>query len=127
VVIEIKETSMRKEPLYPHIPKNKSPMPGEKEIHSIRRIATEFRKGILGKKSSKAWCFGVCAALQGYLELCGYKCRLVNGTVGDWDHYWLEYDGIIIDPTADQFKTPEGEDMPPVYIGIKPDWYKTEN
>ena len=116
---------MSKEPLYPHIPRSKSSIPVAKE-NEIRRIATGFRKGILGKKSSKAWCFAVSSALVGYLELCGYPCQLVEGTVGDWGHYWLEYNGIIIDPTADQFRTPEGKDMPPVYIGVKPAWYKTE-
>jgi hypothetical protein len=116
---------MPKEPLYPHIPKSKSSIPAVKE-NEIRRIATGFRKGMLGNKSSVAWCFAVSSALAGYLNFGGYPCEVAQGMVGNWEHYWLEYSGIIIDPTADQFKTPEGKDMPPVYIGVKPAWYKTE-
>ena len=42
-----------------------------------------------------------------------------------FNHYWLKLpDGRILDPTASQFKTPEGEEMPKMYLGEKPKWYK---
>lgn len=97
----------------------------------LRRIVTEFRKGILGRRSSVSMCFAVCAPLQGYLSMLGYETQMIEGAmkyrdVGvNCEHYWLLlHDGRIIDPTADQFNAPGGSAMPKVYIGEKPKWYR---
>lgn len=97
----------------------------------LHRIVSGFRKGILGKRSSAAMCFAVCAPLQGYLSMLGYDAEMVEGKMRYKDvginseHYWLRLsDGRIIDPTADQFKAPDGSQMPAVYIGEKPEWYR---
>lgn len=40
-------------------------------------------------------------------------------------HFWITLkDGRIVDPTASQFNKMGNEDMPNVYIGDKPSWYK---
>jgi len=99
----------------------------KKEFNKLLRDATNFRKGILEGQPSKAMCFAVAAPLQGYLSFTGLKCRLIEGGVGEWVHFWIELpDGTILDPTADQFESPDGLKMPPVYIGKKPDWYLQE-
>ena len=91
----------------------------------LLRLVTDFRKGILGKHDSESWCFMVCAPLEGFLPLWGYTAKLTDGHVCGLPHVWLTLpDGQIVDPTADQFKKPNGESMPPVYIGEKPEWYK---
>ena len=65
-----------------------------------------------------------CYALVGYLHFAGYDCSLVQGAIGDWEHFWIQLpSGSIIDPTADQFKQPDGNPMPKVYHGEKPNWY----
>lgn len=90
----------------------------------IVRIATNFREGFLGKRPSNAMCFALCCTLVGYLRFCGYKCDVDKGTIGDWNHYWIRLPGgTILDPTADQFKQPDGQSMPVVYYGKRPEWY----
>lgn len=95
----------------------------------LHRIALDFRRGILGDNPSAWMCFAVCAPLQGFLSMLGYQTELINGCLLDGDgdelcHYWLKLpDGRIIDPTADQFSTPE-RPMPEVYIGKLPEWYQ---
>jgi hypothetical protein len=65
-------------------------------------------------------CFAVSSALAGYLEFCGYTCKLTEGQVGEWNHCWLTFpDSTILDATADQFG------LPSVYIGTKPENYLT--
>jgi hypothetical protein len=94
------------------------------------KITGQFTKGVLGKRTSKDMCFAVCAPLQSYLSLlCETPSDLIEGEikVGKQlhSHYWLRLlDGRILDPTANQFKTPDGKDMPMVYLGKKPTWYK---
>jgi hypothetical protein len=98
---------------------------------TLKKIVADFRKGILDGRDSKYMCFAVCAPLQGYLSMIGYKSRLVQGEIKPsvdilTNHYWLELpDGRIVDPTADQFSTPE-RPMPQVYIGKLPEWYHVE-
>ena len=92
--------------------------------HKLSKICAEFRDGILKGRSSLDMCFAVCSPLQSFLEGFGYETELVMGYVGIGNHYWLRLpDGTIIDPTADQFNYRPKIKMPPVYIGIKPDWY----
>ena len=92
---------------------------------ALRKIVTGFRRGLLGNRPSTQMCFTVCAPLQGLLEIYGHKTEMVEGDFGHTNHFWLRFsDGRIIDPTADQFKKPDGGKMPRVYIGEKPEWYK---
>lgn len=74
-------------------------------------------------------CFAVCLPLYHYLILCGYDVSLIEGEIETFDdvcnHFWIKLkDGQIIDPTADQFKKPSGDNMPKIYFGDKPSWYK---
>lgn len=96
-----------------------------KEQIKLKKIVEEFRGGLLDHRPSGSMCFMVSSALAGYLSFSGYDCKLTKGYVGECEHFWLTLpDGIIIDPTADQFPQPTGDDMPKVYIGEKPDWYR---
>ena len=89
------------------------------------QIASQFRRGLLGNRPSTQQCFTVCAPLQSFLSLHGIECELVEGDFGHTNHFWLKLkDGRILDPTADQFRKPDGGKMPRVYIGEKPEWYK---
>jgi len=91
----------------------------------IVRIAGDFRDGFLNKSPSNSMCFALCCALVGYLRFCGYDCDVDKGVIGDWNHYWIKLPkSLILDPTADQFKKPDGSPMPQVYYGEKPVWYK---
>jgi hypothetical protein len=94
----------------------------------LHLIAARVRKRILGRKPSRDQCFVVCSSLQGTLLALGYDPTLVVGEInGEHDHIWLRLpDGRILDPTADQFKTPTGEPMPAVYLGPLPTWYAPE-
>ena len=94
----------------------------------ILKIATSFTKGILNKNDPKAMCFKVVYPLLSYLYLYGLYTDLIEGEIETeneiWNHFWLELpDGRILDPTASQFKTPDGEEMPKIYLGEKPEWY----
>ena len=81
--------------------------------------ASEFRKGILGKKNSYMMCFAVCAPLVPYLyQADGIRSRLVEGSFGDCNHFWIELeDGRVLDPTADQFNGHCTTTFPLVYLG----------
>jgi len=97
----------------------------------LQHIVEEFRAGLLDGQASAGWCFMVSSALAGYLSFLGYQARLTRGNIDigeeEAEHFWLTLqEGLIIDPTADQFKQPTGHDMPPVFIGIKPAWYREE-
>lgn len=91
----------------------------------IIQIIKGFRGGMLGNRKAKSMCFMTCYALVGYLHFAGYSCDLVEGLVWNCQHYWIRLpDGCIADPTADQFNQPNGEPMPKIYYGEKPEWYK---
>lgn len=96
-------------------------------------IAKDFRKGILDCRPSAWMCRAVCLPLQSYLSVAeGIQTDLVEGVIIDEneneiEHTWLRLSsGKILDPTADQFKSPRGKRMPKIYIGPIPDWYLTE-
>jgi len=96
---------------------------------NLRQIVTEFRNGLLEGKKPAGMCYAVCAPLSTVLSLAGYLNNVVTGYLyNSWnEHYWIELeDETIIDPTASQFKKPDGENMPDVYIGEKPIWYDME-
>lgn len=93
----------------------------------LKTIISEFTKGILDQNDPKGMCFAVSCALSGYLNFLQYDNVLVEGEIvidGDsYEHYWLKYGCLIIDPTASQFKKPNGGRMSKIYIGKKPEWY----
>ena len=104
-------------------------MTSDKEI---LRLATGFTEGLLDGGEPKAMCYAVTFPLQAYLEMCGIETELISGMIktksGIWSHFWLLLsDGRILDPTASQFKTPDGKQMPKIFIGEKPKWYKYTN
>lgn len=91
----------------------------------LQYIVSEFRRGILGRRTSYGMCFVICLPLRSYLAALGCDTELMEADFGHTNHIWLQLpDGRIIDPTADQFQTPEGGKMPKVYIGALPEWYK---
>ena len=95
----------------------------------LLRLTKGFMKGLLSKESSKAKCLMACWPLQSYLSMVGHSTQLTEGEIntpeGTWNHFWLTLDDKrILDPTADQFKTPDNEEMPRIYLGEKPEWYK---
>lgn len=82
------------------------------------KYAADFRKGILGNHSSFMMCFAVSAPLATLLKVEGIEARLVEGDLGEFNHFWIELsDGRVLDPTADQFNDYGFEQMPPVYLG----------
>lgn len=88
-----------------------------------------FRKGVLGKKKPTSMCYAVCAPLHCFLKFGGIQCEMKEVCVVQgpdvWSHWYLELaDGRILDPTASQFKTPSGEQMPEIYLGDRPSWYQ---
>lgn len=82
-----------------------------KDKSTLKRIVSEFRRGILGLSPSSRMCYAICLPLQSYLSLAGYKTVLIEGDFetdcGITNHSWLQLpDGRIIDPTADQLSRP---------------------
>ena len=81
-------------------------------------FAMEFRKGILNDGPSWMMCFAVAAPLSGLLQLYNIDNNLVEGDLGEFNHFWLRLsDGRVLDPTADQFNDFGFEPLPPVYLG----------
>jgi hypothetical protein len=97
---------------------------------ALLKFVTGFRKGMLAKRAPNGMCYAVCSPLQSLLLLSGINTELVECSVlhTSWDHFYLELeDGRILDPTASQFNKPNGEAMPDIYLGEKPDWYIFDN
>jgi hypothetical protein len=91
------------------------------KIKKIKSISISYRKGFLSGRPSDGMCWALSTALQGFLSYAGYNTDLVQGKVIGMDyenHFWLEYSGVIIDPTADQCGMKDK-----VYIGKLPDNY----
>jgi hypothetical protein len=85
----------------------------------LKRYASQFRRGIIGRRKSDQMCFAVCAPLEGLLSLAGVDARLRKVDFMAINHCWLELpDGRILDPTADQFG------LEPVYLGALPALYQ---
>ena len=90
----------------------------------LRRIAREFRAGILGEQPSDLMCLAVCAPLQSFLSsLYEFNTKLEEVQFPRSNHFWLRLeDGRILDPTADQFS---GDlKLPKVYLGDVPAVYR---
>jgi hypothetical protein len=88
-----------------------------------------FRKGILDRRKPNLMCYAVCAPLHCFLKMGGIASELKEVCVVQgpevWFHWYLELpDGRILDPTASQFKTPTGDQMPEIYLGERPSWYQ---
>lgn len=85
----------------------------------LKKFALDFRKGILGKRSSTSQCFNICAPLSTLLDMHGVENKVVRGEVGEYgNHYWIELaDGRILDPTADQFNVFPNANFPKVFLG----------
>lgn len=96
------------------------------------RIVTQFSHGLCKNYKKNAHRSGMCwvvsAPLQAFLSVCGYETEIINCEIKQGKqthvHHCLKMNGSIIDATASQFKTPEGKQMPKVYIGKKPKWYR---
>jgi hypothetical protein len=90
---------------------------------SIHWHATAFRRGMLGRRPSHRWCFGICAPLQALLLLdLNVESDLLTLNFKETDHVVLRLaGGIILDPTADQFPAAE---LPSVYLGPMPRIYQ---
>lgn len=98
------------------------------EMRQIVKIAQGFCGGMLEDRSSDGMCVAVCCSLASFLRLFGYYCGIVDGAVGENQHCWITLaDGSIIDPTADQFKQPDGKPMPRFYQGKQPSWYSVDS
>jgi hypothetical protein len=81
-------------------------------------IGKNFRRGIVDKNSSNRYCYMVCAPLAGYLHYLDMVVEVVEGEVGDNQHFWIRLpDGRVLDPTADQFNDQVSSPLPPVYLG----------
>lgn len=99
----------------------------------LEGAARDFRSGILDcaryNGESRGMCFAISSALGSFLAVFyGIEAKLIEGSVGDSNHFWLELpDGLILDPTADQFNGGEWPEMPSVYIGPKPAHYETNS
>lgn len=99
----------------------------------LNKIVTEFVTGLLkkAKVTHAGNCYTMCQILKPYLsglfdiETLINNCKVKQGRKKTNHYYLLRVkDGIIIDATASQFKDPDGEQMPKVFIGYKPDWYE---
>ena len=91
----------------------------------LKNIVSEFTRGLLDGKPSEKMCLVVCMPLAGFLKIYGYRCVVTEGTVNELEHFWITLpENIIIDPTANQFSRPDGNPMPKIYVGLKPEWYK---
>ncbi len=91
----------------------------------LKKIAVDFRKGLLGNKSSELMCAAVCMPLQAVLSLYGVETTYKEIDFGWINHVWLRLpDGRILDPTADQFNIEGSVRMPKVYLGEVPDIYQ---
>ena len=90
--------------------------------NELLEFATEFRDGILDGTPSDMMCAAVCWPLAALLRCDGIQCETVETKdvetdFGTCNHIWIRLaDGRALDPTADQFSTPERE-YPPVYLG----------
>ena len=89
---------------------------------ALLTFAADFRRGLLGRRSSRLMCAVVSGPLQGALSFAGVETALERSEPPDefgvWEHLYLRLpDGRVLDPTADQFNGVLPEPLPPVYLG----------
>lgn len=92
-------------------------------------IASEFRLGLIGDRSSEGCCFMVSAPLAALLSgVYGVPCDLVESDHSDmgtacYEHFWIRLsDGRVLDPTFDQFCS---EEPVPVYLGAPTEFHQS--
>ena len=92
------------------------------------KFCREFRKGVLGKRNSEMMCFAVVLPLATLLDMHGIRSMIMESDLGTTNHIWLQLDdGRCLDPTADQFNNErDGRNMPDVYLGQVPVWYRMD-
>lgn len=85
----------------------------------LKTMCAEFRKGMIGRMSSKGKCAMISWALQGFLSFAlKLETEVYESDVGQWNHLWLKLpDGRVIDCTADQFNPKGKKKYAKVYIG----------
>lgn len=97
--------------------------------NEIKDFALNFRKGVLSDRNGFSMCWVVVQPLSLLLNEIGVKNNIVcfdidaNNCVNKLDcdlieHFCIEINGKILDPTADQFKG-----METVFFGNRPIWY----
>lgn len=98
----------------------------------LKDVIEDFVVGLLKKAKCKhaGNCYAMCQILKPYLSCFWQVETLINNTKVKQgrkkvNHYYLLRikDGMIIDPTASQFKEPTGKQMPKIFIGKMPEWY----
>lgn len=94
----------------------------------LKEYVDQFKQGFLCGTSPFQIGDQLIEALYTFLSFCGMNTVLVSGHIwqnnGLQRHSWLErMDGSIIDPLADQFMNPLGENMAAVFVGERPAWY----
>ena len=93
----------------------------------LLNVALSFREALDLQKSEgmlpfhmqrfPAGCCGVVSELLGhYLNALGIQAEYVCG----FGHAWLEFDGVVIDITGDQFAG-----RPAVFVGVKDEWFQS--
>lgn len=99
----------------------------------LKAFALSFRNKVIGYSSSEGWCRTVSSSLLPLLAEHGVKGVLEQAEVykerGNAaslvSHTFIRLDdGRILDPTADQFRSPTGNQMPKVFLGPIPPWYE---
>lgn len=86
-------------------------------------FASEFRRGLLGRRSSRYKCAMVTWPLAGYLEFEGVECAVDAVRLPEEAHavqhvFIALPDGRVLDATADQFNRRGKEPKyPKVYLG----------
>jgi hypothetical protein len=87
----------------------------------LRRVAGDFRTQLAGANPAA----GVTPLLDHLISVERLECARVDGFVSGHAHSWVELaDGTTVDLSADQFLHPSGRPMPPVYVGVRPAWYR---
>lgn len=88
----------------------------------LKKFVTKFREGILQGRSPDSMCFAVCWPLMGVLWGMGIHCDMLTFQFPHSNHVILSVNGIIIDPTADQFKHLDPS-LDGVVVGPMPEIY----
>ena len=94
--------------------------------HVIVRDLILIRGSVLGKgMMPHGGCYDVSNELTRYLLDQDIECHIKWVLVGKHTHWVVELEGenLIVDGTASQFRTPDGQRMPHLYVGPQPAWY----
>lgn len=85
------------------------------ELLSYTRL---FRETILQGASSEQMCVALSAPLHAAFRARGTPSQLVASDLGECEHIFLRLaDGLVLDPTADQFNWCSRQKLPGVYLG----------